>query len=189
MELSVHAIALISVVVGLGLAELLGRLNALIQARHRVRWHPLPLAWALIALVLVNNYWWGLYLGNVSAVRATDAASFLPGLLMPILLYLLCAAALPRPADADQPPTDLREAYFGQRIYFFGLLLAYALAVLANTYAGAAFTLDIAGMQRLALVVLTVSLLLVRSPWYHGLATVLVIALLVTRMTMQVLRA
>ena len=60
MNISEHSVALISVIVGLGLTNLLGNLNRLIHARRKVRWDVLQLLWALIALFLVDNYWWGL---------------------------------------------------------------------------------------------------------------------------------
>jgi hypothetical protein len=43
MTLREHAIALVSVVIGLGLTQLLSNLHELIAARRRVRWYALPL--------------------------------------------------------------------------------------------------------------------------------------------------
>jgi hypothetical protein len=42
-----HGIVLVSIVVGLGLTDLLGNFRRLVHARERVRWDGLPLAWAL----------------------------------------------------------------------------------------------------------------------------------------------
>lgn len=47
---------------------------------------------------------------------------------------------------------------------------------------------DLHATTRVVLISPTIFPLLVRAPWYQGLATVLMIALLVTRVTMQVLR-
>jgi len=46
MDIREHSITLVSVIVGLGLTELLGNLNRLVRSRRDVRWHALPLIWA-----------------------------------------------------------------------------------------------------------------------------------------------
>ncbi len=56
MDIREHSLALISVVVGLGLTSLLGGFSRLMHRRREVRWNALPLAWALVVLLLVNNY-------------------------------------------------------------------------------------------------------------------------------------
>jgi hypothetical protein len=53
-------LTLISIVLGLGLSELLLTFYRLVQARRRVTWDALPLAWALLILIAVVNYWWGI---------------------------------------------------------------------------------------------------------------------------------
>lgn len=47
----------------------------------------------MIALLLIINCWWGLYLGEVAAMAPSNAEIFLLGLAGPILLYLICDAA------------------------------------------------------------------------------------------------
>jgi hypothetical protein len=44
-------LTLISIVVGLGLTELLLNFHRLVRERRNVSWDPLPLAWALLLLV------------------------------------------------------------------------------------------------------------------------------------------
>lgn len=56
MDIREHSLALISVVVGPGLTSLLGGFSRLMHRRREVRWNALPLAWALVVLLLVNNY-------------------------------------------------------------------------------------------------------------------------------------
>ena len=50
---------LVSIVVGLGLTELLSSFYRLIRDRRHIAWDPLPLAWALIIAVALTNFWWG----------------------------------------------------------------------------------------------------------------------------------
>ena len=53
-------LTLVSIVVGLGLTELLLTFYQLFRARRRVEWDVLPLAWAALLLIVVVNYWWGI---------------------------------------------------------------------------------------------------------------------------------
>jgi hypothetical protein len=45
MDIREHSITLVSVIVGLGLTELLANLNRLVRSRRDVCWHALPLVW------------------------------------------------------------------------------------------------------------------------------------------------
>ena len=54
MDVTSHSITLNSIIVGLGLAELLLNLHRLIHARDRVRWDPLPVLWTIVLLMLLN---------------------------------------------------------------------------------------------------------------------------------------
>jgi hypothetical protein len=188
MDLREHSLALISVIVGLGLTDLLGRFARLMRARRQVQWYWVSLAWGGISLVLVVNFWWGIYLGSVSLTQASSAAQFLMNLANPVLLYLICAGALP---DArTQGGMDLRTAYYDERTYFFGLLVAYLLttyfqAVVANA---SAMSLGMLTALRVLLVALVLPLVWVRSPRYHALATAVFAGLMVIRMFTQVLK-
>ena len=53
MSLTEHLIVFVSIIVGLGLTDLLADLHRLIRVRRRVRWHAIPLLWAVVALLLV----------------------------------------------------------------------------------------------------------------------------------------
>ena len=176
MDIREHSLALISVVIGLGLTSLLGGFNRLMRRRRELRWDALPLVWALVVLLLVNNYWWGLYLGAV-AVAASNVDMFLLGLLFPILLYLICAAALP---DARALRSgDLLAAYFAESRYFFVLIILYVLATGWGTAAHTgAFQWNEHMWLRLAIPGLCLPLLWTHRLWLHWLATVVVLAIM-----------
>ena len=110
---------------GPGPDDLLGNLNRLIRARRTIRWDALPLAWAAVAFVLVNNFWWALFLGVTGIEKPSNAGTFLLSLSMQVLLYLICAAALPYGRTARG--LDLREAYLAESRYFFILVVIYVL--------------------------------------------------------------
>jgi hypothetical protein len=176
MDIREHSLALISVVIGLGLTSLLGGFNRLMRRRRELRWDALPLTWALVVLLLVNNYWWGLYLGSVT-VAASNVDMFLLGLLFPILLYLICAAALPD-AHALQR-RDLLAAYFAESRYFFALIILYVFATGWGTAAHAgAFQWNEHMWLRLVIIALCLPLLWIRKLLLHWVAAVVVLAIM-----------
>ena len=76
-------LTLISIVVGLGLTELLLTFYRLVQARRRVTWDPLPLAWALLILVAVVNYWWGIR-ASMAGASGLTTGEFMLVMMSPI---------------------------------------------------------------------------------------------------------
>ncbi|HET7204167.1 MAG TPA: hypothetical protein VFI92_12450 [Steroidobacteraceae bacterium] len=188
MDIREHSITLVSVIVGLGLTELLANLNRLIRARRDVRWHALPLIWAAVCLILVVNLWWGIYLGAIGIATPSNAGVFLLYLGVPVLLYLVCSAALPE----FRPPgtLDLRAAYFEGSRYFAVLLLAYVVATLLQGYMGAGHAewTPTVTLLRLGIVVVLLPLAWVRRPWYHWFAATFMLGILALRMLGQTLR-
>ena len=83
MDIREHSVALLSVVIGLGLTSLLGNFNRLMRRRGEIRWVALPLLWALIVLMLVNNYWWVVYLGMVTSTTAANVGDFVADVVNP----------------------------------------------------------------------------------------------------------
>ncbi|HEX6614173.1 MAG TPA: hypothetical protein VF022_09950, partial [Rhodanobacteraceae bacterium] len=176
MDIREHSLALISVVIGLGLTSLLGGFSRLMRRRREVRWDALPLAWALIVLLLVNNYWWGLYLGAV-AVAASNVDMFLLGLLFPILLYLICAAALPDTRASRGG--GLLAAYFAESRYFFALIVLYVFLTGWGTAAHAGgFHFNEHMWLRLVIIGLCLPLMWTRKLLLHWLAAIVVLAIM-----------
>lgn len=186
MSFSEHAFVLVSIIIGLGLTDLLGNFRRLVHARDRVRWDGLPLAWALFALLLVVNYWWGLYLGATGIYEVQTAGAFVASMVLPVLLYLVCSSALPEAVPAAG--VDLGEVYFRQRRFFFGLLLAYYVVVSIHTHVVAAsWAWTPLDSMRAVFIAMLASLLVVRARWYHWLAVSAATGLLLVRLSMQVL--
>jgi hypothetical protein len=188
MDIGEHSVTLVSVIVGLGLTELLGNLNRLIRARREVRWYALPLLWAVVCLLLVVNLWWGIYLGAIGIARPSNAAAFLWYLCVPVLLYLVCAAALPERTPGIV--TDLRSSYFATSRYFSVLLVAYVAATLVQAYlgTGSADWSVTTMLLRFGILAVLLPLVWVRTAWYHWFAVVFMLVILALRTTTQTLR-
>lgn len=115
-------LTLISIVVGLGLTELLLAFSQLVRARRRVSWDPLPLAWALVVLFAAVNFWWGI---RALMSQASDwlTGTFMLAMISPVFLFLASAAALPRIEPGER--LDMKAAYAEQRAAFLLFLLGY----------------------------------------------------------------
>lgn len=115
-------LTLISIVVGLGLTELLLTFYRLVQARRRVTWDALPLGWALLILIAVVNFWWGIRALTAGASGLTTG-EFMLVMISPVFIFLACAAALPKVEPGE--PLDMKAAYAEERTAFLIFFLAY----------------------------------------------------------------
>lgn len=117
-------LTLISIVIGLGLSELLLTFYRLVQARRRVTWDALPMAWALLILIAVVNYWWGIR-ATVAHASGWTAGEFMLAMISPVFMFLACAAVLPK-VDAGKQ-LDMKAVYAEERTPFLLFFLAYGM--------------------------------------------------------------
>ena len=118
----------ISIILGLGLVDLLESAYRIIRARERVRFHWLPLAWALITFLLVMIFYWMFFhFGGLELWRNLSAFIFL--LVGPVMLFLASANVLPEEVP-NEDVLDLERFYFDRPRGFFLVLAVYMLHVL-----------------------------------------------------------
>jgi hypothetical protein len=110
---------LISIILGLGMTQLLSGFGRWIEQRSSFRAYGPAIAWAAILLVTHIQTWWTMF--SLRDHAGWNFLQFCVVLLQPITLFLLSALVLP---GANAPELDLRSNYFAQRRWFFGLLLA-----------------------------------------------------------------
>lgn len=115
-------LTLISIVVGLGLTELLLTFFQLVRSRRHVTWDALPLAWAALILVAAVNFWWGIR-ALMAHAGGWLTGTFMLAMISPVFLFLACAAALPRVEPDGR--TDMKTAYAEERAAFLLFLLGY----------------------------------------------------------------
>lgn len=108
----------VSIILGLGVTQLLSSFADWLEHRNTVSAHGPSLAWAGTLLLLHIQTWWTLF--GLRHIEHWQFLQFFLLLLQPILLYLLAALALPR---ASVHP-DLQSAFHGNRRWFFALLIA-----------------------------------------------------------------
>lgn len=188
MDISAYWATLVSIIIGLGLADVLVNFHRLLAERDRVRWDALPLIWTLSVLVLLLNYWWASALNRDGSGSADTAAEFGLAATVPILLFLVCASALPRRLPAAGM-LDMRSEWERQRKLFATLFLLYMVsnwAVAIFAYGGVGW--DIQTVLRAVVTVVVASLLFVRSRSWNWVVALMVLASAVARLSVQQVR-
>lgn len=133
MTASEHLLVLLSLILGLGLEELLSNVKRLVGIRERVRFHWLPVAWAVIVFVLAVQWWWALF-SQVRVAGPENFFYFLSQLLTGIVIYLIASSVFPD--VGRESSADLKAHYFDNRRWFFGLAATYEALLLLNRHVG-----------------------------------------------------
>lgn len=111
---------LLSIIIGLGLTQVLAACGRLIRARMHVVWYWPALLWAGILVVIDVQVWWTMF-GLRGHTNWTFIA-FFAVLLQTITLYMMAAVLLPE--QVDERGVDLRDHYHRQAPWFFGFFAA-----------------------------------------------------------------
>src|SRR3954471_17144914 len=119
---------LISIILGLGITQLVTGLGRLIQARERVTPYTPALGWVALLLLIHVQTWWAMF--GLRNQTSWNFAQFFVVLLQPLVLSLLAALVLPD-IDADTH-VNLRENYFAQSRWFFSLMVLLLLVSLVK---------------------------------------------------------
>ena len=125
MEAFGYLSVLISIVLGLGITQILGGFAGWLSERKTVRLYPPAVIWAFSLLLVHVQTWWSMY-----GLRYWHDWSFLQFsfvLAQPIILYLLSVLVLPPASRAER---DLRSNYLENQSWFFGFFLLLLLVSL-----------------------------------------------------------
>src|SRR5436190_1219315 len=98
---------LLSIIVGLGLTQILTAVGRLIRHRDRVRADWLPLLWGAVLLVIYVQVWWSMF--GLRHVNEWTFGSFAAVLAQTGTLYLMAAVVLPE--QVGDQPVDLAAYY------------------------------------------------------------------------------
>jgi hypothetical protein len=189
MDFESYLRVLLSVWVGLGLGQLVQALHRLARFKGTIKWDWLPVIWATLAFLMFVQTWWA-YFTILQVQIWTNLFAFLLPLAVFVILYLICASALP---DAARTPEgaaiDLRTFYMEQHKYFFALwalLLGLAVVVSMVSRDG----LHLRGGDGFRAAGLLAALLLMRSPTrqIHAIVTVISVTALVVYILLFTLR-
>jgi hypothetical protein len=125
---------LLSIIIGLGITQLLAATGRLIRGRAVVRAYWPPLLWAGILLVIYVQMWWSMF--GLRVRTAWTFLAFFVVLLQTVVFYMATSLVLPEtvtePSDVGGPSSpadsatvaDLRAHYERQVPWFFGFFAA-----------------------------------------------------------------
>ena len=186
MDITAHSVTLISIIIGIGLTEMLGNLHRLIRNRARVTWDWLPVTWSTALLLLVINYWWSIYLGVSGLEQSSNAAELGLVLIPPILLFLTTASVLPN-FDAHSE-WDMRRHYDEHRKTFIVTFVLYQCSTWATATVVGTFGWNVISAVRATILLLLVLLLLFNKRRWDWVGVLAILAILIFRLTTQVMR-
>jgi hypothetical protein len=108
---------LTSIILGLGIQQVLLGYRALILSRRRVKFYAPPLIWSVLILFMIAQHWWASF--GLAGHQNWSFATFATILIMTALIYMMAAIVLPDiPPDE---PIDLRDHYYREAPAFFGI--------------------------------------------------------------------
>lgn len=174
-----YILPLVSVLVGLAIADISVSFNRLLRANSRVKWDWLTLLAAFMAILAVLDIWWMFYKAQEATFYQT-LAGFLPLAAQFIILFLINAAALPD--DVPKEGIKLKDFYEVNSPYLWILFTIYFFSIFAtrtitNMVAGQTFldTLDTT-LLNLLITLLFATLIYIKNRWYHG--TIIIVFLI-----------
>jgi len=133
---------LLSIVLGLGLTQLLTAGGRIIRQRASIRVHWLPILWAAILFVIYLQVWWAMY--GMRFRKEWTFLSFAVALSQTALLYLMAAVVLPE--QIDDEGSDLAIYFDRHHRWFFGLFL---LTLMVSVTKDAVFDKELPGTVNL----------------------------------------
>ncbi|HSU13387.1 hypothetical protein [Longimicrobium sp.] len=176
---------LVSIIIGLGISQVLSGVANLLVDRARVRFY---WVWAVaVAMVFLASvqFWWSTF--SVGSAVAGNFFSFIFFLLTPIVLYL--AAVVILPDFEGEGEIDLKSHFFANHRWYFGFLAAVPLlnATRAVAVSGDPLLAPERPYEAVFFALLVSGIVIDREGWQKMLAVALV-ALFVTFIVVAGLR-
>lgn len=164
-------ITLFTIIYGLMLTDLFLSFHKLIRARKLVEWHWLPLlaAWYLFLIILKN--WWDLAFFQSDTDWINISFFIAYGHLL-FVIFLLVSTALPD--DIPKNKIDLKEYYFNNHRYFWGLMSA---VIFLSITIGTIKRINVSGAESFNIfnvignsvfIIFTVLLAISKKYWVHA---------------------
>ena len=152
---------LITIILGLGVTQLMTGLGWLIVSRKSVRLYSPTVGWIGLLLIFHILTWWTMF--GLRNYREWNFLAFLIVLLQPIVLYLLSALILSN-------LTDLKANYYANARWFFSLLvLLFCVSLLKDLALFGRFPEKTNLAAHLIFMVLGTAAIGTQREWYHKL--------------------
>jgi hypothetical protein len=122
-----YSAVIVSIVLALGMTQVLSGFANVLRNRERVVLHWPQLAWSVWLFMFHMQIWWSYW--DVRSVESLGYFAFFLHLLWPVTLYLLSALAWP---DFGAGPVNLATYFERHRRAFFGLLIAANIVIASS---------------------------------------------------------
>jgi hypothetical protein len=154
----------ISIILGLGVTQILTGIADLIHQNDRVKIYWPHLVWVLLALVMHVQEWWVTF--ELRSYGPWRLPIFLFVLLYPVVLFIL--ARLLFPFGISEGTIDLKAFYFEnyRRIFLFISILAF-LSILDNLLIRKYLIEDLIGPSVVLIVLSAIAFFKNSKPWLH----------------------
>jgi|SRR4249919_479444 len=171
---------MVSIVVGLGLTQLLAGIGNFVQIRRRVRFYWLHTCWVVLLIALHLHMWWSLWV--LRQVTDWTYGTFAYVLIGPAMLVIASHIVIPELVDGR---IDVERHYYDTRTIFFGLLAATGIwAMFLEPVTGVrTFVVPFRILQAIGVSTL-VACAITRNKRFHGVATLLVAVLIAVAITL-----
>ncbi len=155
---------LITIILGLGITQLIAGFGRLIVFHQKVRLYWPTVAWIGLLLIFHILTWWTMFILRNSS--GWNFLAFLVVLLQPIVLCLLSALILPDFASR----TDLKTNYYENAGWFFSLLvLFFCVSLLKDLALFGRLPLKANLTAHIIFMLLGIGAIGTRREWYHQL--------------------
>jgi hypothetical protein len=175
MEFFNYVMVLASVILGLGVAQLLQGVAQLIQHPDRSKLYWVHLLWILLMFQNALFWWWWEF--KLASTQSWTFELYAFVLSFAVVLYLICAVLTPAKLGRY---ADYRAYYYSRRRWLFGLLLLFSLLDFVDSAAKGRAHLLALGWPYFTSVAVRSALLLygmkTRSERYHGFLVIVLIA-------------
>lgn len=167
---------LLSIILGLAIAEVLQGFGALLAVRNRVRLYSPTVIWAVMMLLMATQFWWASF--GLANRQHWNFAAFSAVLLQTVMLYMGSSLVLPKIRSDDV--INLRAHYYREVVPFFAFGLLFIIVGFAKDWllsGGLPDTINL--VFRAFFVIVTAVALIVRLPRVHEIiAPIMAIAIL-----------
>ena len=155
---------LLSIILGLAIAEVLQGFGALLAIRSRVRLYSPSIIWAVMMLLMATQFWWASF--GLANREHWNFAAFSAVLLQTVMLYMGSAIVLPKIRSDDV--IDLRAHYYREIVPFFSFGLLFLTVGFIKDWLLSGGLPDAVNLAfRAFFAVVTVTALFVRRPRVH----------------------
>lgn len=129
MEKLTYLSTFLSLILGLGVANVLAQLSALVKRGRKTDWYLLHTLWAVFVLLLMAGEWWIIQLWE--SVPRISFFTYLFLLGKPCLLFLMSDLLFPDRSDTGA--VDMKQYFYGIHSRFFVVLALYPVIDLVDT--------------------------------------------------------